>query len=456
MPRKGPRTASADEATLSVYRGGTLLSNFRQPLGFLLVHQRTWLRVTQQQRDALTQAAKAAEQAARTIVLAEEERLPGRARENQVQLVSFTQIGKPFIDGDAPALWLKQTGEAGRPALDLLNKVKLDATRPLPPGRGGAVPTPKPPTILFATIRNDEQKADLASRFGIERPDDPILSCGPVAFALPADRTPGEAYGGRIALPAGSPIRTGTDCYGMIGETAEKSGGNLVIYLHGFWNSMGFAVKRAISVAADLGVSSPVLVWSWPSADHPSFYDYDEGSVNWSRVHFQGSVRALLSDKRIKRITLVSHSMGGRLALMGLEAAHGHERKAVIGDAIFLAPDVIRPDFRQSTRLFGTAAGRLTLYATENDRALLISMDKHKDNLAGLGGIKIIVLKGLDSVDATEVERFLSTNHSYAFQIPEVLKDLKSLVVENLGADKRALKPATKDSLPYWLIPASP
>lgn len=452
----GSRAAPADSAVLSVYRGGTLLSNFRQPLGFLLAQRGTWLQITQQQRDALMQTAKAAEQAARTIVLADEEGLPGKAQENRIQLVSFTQIGKPFIDIEAPALWLGQTGEAGRPALELLNQVKLDMSRPQPPGRGGAVPAPQPPTVLFATIRTDESKAGLASRFGVRPPDRPTLSCGAVAFTLPENRKPGETYAGSISIPAGSSVGTGNDCYGVIGDAAEKSGGRLIIYLHGFNNTMDFAIGRAIGVAADLGITIPVLVWSWPSAGHPGFYDYDEDSVNWSRLHFQGSMRTLLGDNRINRLTLVSHSMGGRLALMGLEAAHGHARKAVVGDAIFMAPDVIVPDFRQYTDFFGAAADRLTLYATTNDWALQFSMGIHKDDLAGLGGAKITVFKGLDSVDATEVESIWSRNHSYAFEVPEVLKDLKSLIVGNLSADKRALKPGTKNSLPYWLIPASP
>lgn len=451
----GSRAASTDNAIFTAYQGGTLLTNFRQPLGFLLAHHNTWLRITQQQRDALAKAAKAAEQSARTSILADEERLPRKARENQIQLINFTQIGKPFIDSNVPALWLKQTGDAGGPVLNLLNRVKLDMSRPQPPQRGGAVQPPQPATVLFATIRNDENKNELASRFGIKRVPGPTLSCGTVAFSIPAGRMLGEAYDGSISIPAGSSVRTGDSCYAMIGDATAKSGGSLIVYVHGFNNPMDFAIGRAISAAADLGVSSPVLVWSWPSAGHPGFYDYDEDSVNWSRLHFQDSVRKLLGDARIDRLTLVSHSMVGRLALMGLEAAHGHARKEILRDAIFVAPDVIVPDFLQHAGQFGSAAGRLTLYATTNDWALQFSLGIHKDDLAGLGGAKIVVLKGVDSVDATEVESFWSKNHAYAFEVPEVINDLKALISKNLGADKRALKPKTKDSLPYWLIPAN-
>jgi esterase/lipase superfamily enzyme/TRAP-type mannitol/chloroaromatic compound transport system substrate-binding protein len=449
----GPSTPIVDKQTLDAYRGGTVVSNFRQHLGFLAAHQDTWLKVTERQRQALAKAAKNSESAARRVVYSEQERFPSVVRESQIQFVAFSQLGRAPADNDAQAVWLKQAGDGGRSAIDLLQKVKLELALPRQPQRGGALPAAPTAKILFATIRNDEKASDLAERFGLKRQDNPTLSCGAVTFALPANRKIGESYEGQISVQQGTSVATNNDCHSMIGAAAEKAGGNLAIFVHGFNNSMVFAVQRAIGFATDLELSTPVIVWSWPSANRVGMYDYDEDSVNWSRIHFQSFVRTLLSDERIKRITLVSHSMGGRLVCMALEAAHGHTRKSVISDAIFAAPDVIVPEFRQTARLFGSAADRISLYATSTDRALLHSVGIHRDDLAGLGGDKVLVLPNVETVDASEVETFLSWNHSYAFDVEEVLKDLKKLLSGNLAAANRGLKKVPKSNHFYWLIP---
>ena len=289
---------STDTGIVDIFQGGTGITNFRQPLGFLLAHQDLWLRVTERQRRALAKAAKAAELAAREIVLSEQERLPSFALGKRIELVSFEQLGRPSADADTVAVWLKDAGDGGQAAVDLLKKVRLELRVPQQPQRGGTAPTAAPLKILFATVRNDEKGSDLAERFGIQREPGQPLSCGVVAFALPAGRKIGERYKGPISVESGTTVLTDADCHKMIGAAAEKAGGNLAIYLHGFWNSMEFAVQRAIGFAQDVKLAAPLMVWSWPSANSGSMYNYDEDSVRSSRVHLQALVRTLMSDPR--------------------------------------------------------------------------------------------------------------------------------------------------------------
>jgi esterase/lipase superfamily enzyme/TRAP-type C4-dicarboxylate transport system substrate-binding protein len=449
-----PSVSRADRSLFDAFKGGAVVPDFRQSMGFLAAHQDTWIRITERQRQALGNAARDAEAIARQVVLAEVERFPATLRESRVELVSLKQLGALPSELDAKSVWLRQAGDGGRDVLKLLEDVQRELINFRPPQRRGEIEPAPSAQVLFATVRNDEGAADLSERFGIRRADNAPLSCGRVAYALPPQRKIGEEYKGSIMLEPGTSVLTNQDCYQLLGDQAQRSKGALFVYVHGFNNSLAFAVKRAIGLATDLRMSSPIIAWSWPSANNRSLYPYDEGSVTWSRDYFLEFVRALLADARIKRLTLLSHSMGGRLAGMGLEVIEGHPRKSIVANVVFAAPDVIVPVFRHAISRYGKGPNRITLYATSLDRALMYSRDNiHKDDLAGLGGERVLVLSNLETVDASEVESFWALNHAYAFDHAEVLIDLQKLVSDDIPARDRGLREATKGKGSYWLIP---
>jgi TRAP-type C4-dicarboxylate transport system substrate-binding protein/pimeloyl-ACP methyl ester carboxylesterase len=440
-----------DRDSLAPYNGGTLVADYRQPLGFLVALQDLWIDLTEDQRNALATAAKAAQATGRATVLAAYERLPGLAQSANVRFATFSELGRSFVAEKAPAIWLEGLAARGEPALELLKRVKLDMQSPQRRQGGGLSPGIVPP-VYFATLRKDEKNKSLVKRFGL-RPgptDQAIVTCGRVSYAVEPERELGGSIRGPIDLAPDPGIVTDRGCITPLAQAASRANGELIIFIHGFRNSMETALRFGIGVASDLATSSPLLVWSWPSGGRIEMYRYDEESTEFSRPYFQDMLKDLLNHAAIKRVVIISHSMGGRLAIGGLEALP--QSSAKLKNMIWVAPDVAVSIFADRIGKHATKAAATTLYAAMRDWALLISANWHDEARAGLAGESLVIVKGLDSIDATPVEAIVGVNHSHAFDIPEAARDLRSLVVQGLSTEQRGLKKAWKGESLYWRI----
>lgn len=93
--------------------------------------------------------------------------------------------------------------------------------------------------------------------------------------------------------------------------------------------------------------------------------------------------------------------------------------------------------------------GSISTYATNTDRALLVSRWFHKTIRLGQIAGEPFCADGLDTIDATAVDSSL-LGHSYFGQQRSVLTDLGLLVRERLHPSARGLRPVRQ----WWLSPA--
>jgi esterase/lipase superfamily enzyme len=99
-------------------------------------------------------------------------------------------------------------------------------------------------------------------------------------------------------------------------------------------------------------------------------------------------------------------------------------------------------------------AQRLTLYASSVDRALRAAM-RHMGGYprAGSAGEDLIVVEGIDTVDASNVETdFLE--HSYYGSNRTIISDLFHLIRNGLAPVSRHLTRLERNGLPYWVVKA--
>ena len=98
-------------------------------------------------------------------------------------------------------------------------------------------------------------------------------------------------------------------------------------------------------------------------------------------------------------------------------------------------------------------AKRVTLYASSDDKALRASKTVHTFRRIGEAGDGLLLLPGLETIDATgcDFSRF-GLNHSY-FGGPRVVEDLGQLMRKGLTPLERQLRPRKRRELPYWLLP---
>lgn len=162
-----------------------------------------------------------------------------------------------------------------------------------------------------------------------------------------------------------------------VGDLAAQAGaGDVLIYVHGFKQTFETAVLDGAHLSDAIKFRGRTMVFSWPSKDGLFDYAYDRDSAMWSRDGFERMLSALVSAPGAGRVHIVAHSMGTMLTLESLRQLYAHYGDTVtgkIGAVVFAAPDIDMDVFSSAVQRIGPLAGKITVIAATNDRALALS-----------------------------------------------------------------------------------
>jgi esterase/lipase superfamily enzyme len=153
-------------------------------------------------------------------------------------------------------------------------------------------------------------------------------------------------------------------------------GGDVLIYVHGFKQTFETAVLDAARLSDGIKFRGRTMVFSWPSKAGLFDYAYDRESAMWSRDDFEGVLHFTMASPGAGRIHIVAHSMGTMLTLESLRQLHARNGDNVadrIGSVVFAAPDIDMDVFSSAINRIGPLAGKITVIAATNDRALALS-----------------------------------------------------------------------------------
>lgn len=159
---------------------------------------------------------------------------------------------------------------------------------------------------------------------------------------------------------------------------AGKFGGDteMVLYVHGYNNTMVEATYRLAQIATDFDASMPVAMFSWPSAGTVQGYIYDRDSVAFSRNDLEQVMRQLSLAPGGKNLILVAHSMGSLLVMETLrQAALRGDKKLLnrISGVFLMSPDIDPDVFRRQVETIGELPQPFFIFTTTEDRALSVS-----------------------------------------------------------------------------------
>lgn len=213
---------------------------------------------------------------------------------------------------------------------------------------------------------------------------------------------------------------------GFVDAAARSVGtdGTVQIYVHGYNNSFQEALYREAQVTADAGLRDPIL-FSWPSQASLVGYVADRDAVLYSRHDLQTVVAALSSAKKIKRIVLFGHSMGGFLVMEVVRQLKLEHREDVVGkiQVVLASPDIDVDVFRSQLKEIGKLTYPPTLLVSKDDRALAVSSflggerarvgrldisDPSIQQAAKQNDITLIDLSSLKATDGVGHDRFAS------------------------------------------------
>jgi len=224
---------------------------------------------------------------------------------------------------------------------------------------------------------------------------------------------------------------------------AHSSGRNAFVFVHGYNVSFKDAARRTAQIHHDLKFDGAPIFFSWPSRGEITLtsYTHDETNAKWSYSYLKDFLVKVATDTKADNIYLVAHSMGTRVlsnAVAGVMIERPDLKKR-FKEIILAAPDIDAGVFiNDLAPKLVEASLNTTLYAASDDRALKTSREVHGGfPRAGDAGDNLIILDGIDSIDATGVDVSL-LRHSYFVEASNILNDIKELIGLSKPAHQRS------------------
>jgi esterase/lipase superfamily enzyme len=357
---------------------------------------------------------------------------------------------------------------------------ELPATAPPPPPPPPPATTPPPVTapdeiewqrLFFSTDRKlVPHEENLEKRFGADRADGGGVSHGIAMVSFP----PGHKRG-RLERPFGWVLWTRVNpdkhvtlqslelarpdsFFTKLDRELQASDGTLLVTIHGYRVKFGDAVLLGAQFAHDIGIPSAAYLFTWPSKGGFTDYSADEATNEWSRGHFAAVLDTLVRLPSARRVMVVAHSMGARIAAGAITQLRREGRltdEVQVSELVLAAADLDAPLFVENWPHLRGGVRRTTIYCSSNDAAMHGTRMIHGKPRVGDGGERALVLDGLDTIDASEsyVDMFA---HGYFANDSSVVGDLADVLagkpptVRCCARAACCLEPATKDGKAYW------
>ncbi len=245
-------------------------------------------------------------------------------------------------------------------------------------------------------------------------------------------------------------------------EPSECKPKATLVFVHGYNVSFKDAARRTAQIAYDLDFDGVPLLYSWPSHATISGYTADEANIRWTVPHLEEFLRLVAKDTQTDSVHVIAHSMGNRAVTEVLRRFATEQTttdRPKFSQIVLVAPDVDAAVFRDEIApAFAGVGERVTLYASAHDKALNVSKGLHKYLRAGDLSEEVVIAKGVDTIDASNVDtsllRAIRLGHSYFADKASAIADLKeTLAGVETKARVQSLEPfysETGDT--YWKI----
>lgn len=318
---------------------------------------------------------------------------------------------------------------------------------------------------FFATDRNLTGKTKPDEMFGAIRSK---IRYGACDVSIPRDHRLGELESPSIWRfefredPEKHVVLLGTTIFDkdkffsdVAASMRQSTISNALVFVHGYNVTFEDAARRTAQISYDLCFKGAPVFYSWPSQGTTPDYFVDEQTIEWAEANLRSFLEDFFTRSDAQNIYLIAHSMGNR-ALSRAVASLLTNKPALrnkLKEVILTAPDIDTDIFKRDIAPAFTASGQVvTLYASSKDLALVASKKVHGNPRAGDSGQGLVVVQGIETIDATNVDTNL-LGHSYCFESKSVIADMYYLINYNLRAPQRfALSPVSAQEGQYWKL----
>lgn len=320
--------------------------------------------------------------------------------------------------------------------------------------------------VFFGTDRNYTNSKDLNEAFGNKRSS---IKYGIVEVSIPHDHRIGEIESPSIwkfefsedpskhvMLQKISLLEKKYFFDRLANDIQKSEKKSTFLFVHGYNTSFSEAAKRTAQISYDLKFDGKAVFYSWPSQASTFRYGKDEENIEWSRKNIKRFLQDYLSKCKAEQIYLVAHSMGNRgLTRALIEVLEDQpELRSKIKEIILAAPDIDADIFKNeiAPQMVSKTKKPITLYVSSDDLALKASKMLHGNDRAGDAGDKMVIVNGVETIDATGIDTsFLS--HSYFADTNSIIADIFDIIESGQRAldRKRLYMAKLKDNI-YWKI----
>ncbi len=317
--------------------------------------------------------------------------------------------------------------------------------------------------VFFATDRSMDPGAAPKDRFGNDRSN---IKYGTTFVSIPASHVAGELESPSLLrfefsedpekhVVLVNAVLQSKDAF--FAELSSRVRGSATkqafVFVHGYNVSFEDAARRTAQISYDLGFDGAPVFYSWPSQASLEGYTVDESNIAWSETNLKRFFADVLTRSDAQQVHLVAHSMGSRAvtrAVASLLTENPGARKR-LGELILTAPDIDADIFKRDIApVLAAAQQSTTLYSSSGDIALTASQQVNGYPRAGDSGDGLVVVPGVETIDATSVDTGLY-GHSYFAEADSVLSDISYLIKTGWSADRRpGLTPVISPEGIYW------
>jgi len=325
-------------------------------------------------------------------------------------------------------------------------------------------------TVFFATDRRIESQTAVNSRtatgfvksFGAEPSTTGVLQFGSVTVSIPRNHRVGEIESPAWYMFSAEPdpkkhlafvrakrleSRTAFDSLRAIVERSTKK--DAFVFIHGFNVDFGEAVMRTAQLAWDLGFDGAPILYSWPSKGSVLRYSADRNNAEWTAPHLRTFLDSVVAVTKAEKVHLIAHSMGAHALGLALKAMPAGVTPK-FNQIILAAPDIDARIFRdQIAPAIRPLARQTTLYASANDRALLVAKLLTTQQRAGYTKPSVIQVDGITVIDATSNSTDL-LGHGYFASNRAMVTDIFYLLKDGDPPNLRNLLKTDSPSRFWW------
>ncbi|EAQ81163.1 hypothetical protein DSM3645_21367 [Blastopirellula marina DSM 3645] len=322
---------------------------------------------------------------------------------------------------------------------------------------------------LFTLVDRNAKSAPAApeSYYGNVLNESGDIAWGKCEITVPVDRLPGEINepGGFLGFQeAANPEKhfiitavEPTSSESILDQVKSRGEPEeFLVFVHGYNVPFSAAAKRTAQLKVDLNIQGEAFFFSWPSHGDLSKYLADEDNAELSKAPFQEMLKTISQSFPNVRIHLIGHSMGTRIIHESIRQLHAERSPALdsLDSLVLAAPDIDRRQFRSElAKTVQELDLPITLYASANDRALLVSGQLHNNSRLGDVFPEPVVMPGVETIDCSLIDTDW-LGHGYYGDSRDLLQDLIQVIRDDRPAAQRfGLTVQTMDNdQRYWFL----